>query len=53
MKQLLVLTGIAVFIISCNNSNSAAPTNGMDSVMSAMTAKDSLLEKIKPPRWLA
>ncbi len=47
MKQLLVLTGIAVFIISCNNSNSATPTNGMDSIMSAMTAKDSLLEKNK------
>jgi predicted ester cyclase len=47
MKQLLVYLCFAVFIISCNSNMPASSTNGMDSVMAAMSAKDSLLEKNK------
>ena len=46
MKQLLVLIGFSAFIISCNNSNTAA-TSSMDSVMAARATKDSMLEKNK------
>ena len=47
MKQLLVLTGLAVLIISCNNTNSSPGSNGMDSLMAAQSAKDSILQKNK------
>jgi predicted ester cyclase len=47
MKQLLVYLSVAVFIISCNSNMPASSTNGMDSVMAAMSAKDSILEKNK------
>jgi predicted ester cyclase len=45
MKQLLVLIGFAVFVTSCNSSNSAMMNNGMDSVAAAYKAKDSVLQK--------
>lgn len=47
MKQLLILSGLAVFIISCNNSNSASTTSAMDSLMAASSAKESVLAKNK------
>ena len=47
MKQLLVLSGLAVLIISCNNTNTSPGSNGMDSLMAAQSAKDSILEKNK------
>src|SRR5258705_8263307 len=47
MKKLLVLIGFAVYVTSCNNSNSPKMNNGMDSVASAYAAKDSVLEKNK------
>lgn len=47
MKQLLVLTGLAVFAISCNNSNSSSTSSGMDSMMAVNAAKDSLLQRNK------
>jgi predicted ester cyclase len=47
MKQLLVLTGLAVLVISCNNTNSSPGSTGMDSLMAAQSAKDSILEKNK------
>jgi len=46
MKQLLAFLGIAVFILSCNNSNPATPTT-TDSAMTMRMAKDSILEKNK------
>src|SRR6478609_2372428 len=47
MKKLLVLIGFALFITSCNSSNSPMMNNGRDSVASAYAAKDSVLEKNK------
>jgi predicted ester cyclase len=47
MKQLLILTGMALFIISCNNNAASSSNSEMDSIMAASKAKDSVLDKNK------
>jgi predicted ester cyclase len=46
MKQLLVFIVLSVIIMSCNNNNPSARSN-IDSVASARSAKDSILERNK------
>jgi predicted ester cyclase len=46
MKQLLVFIVLSVIIMSCNNNNPSASSN-IDSVASARSAKDSILERNK------
>jgi len=47
MKKLLLFMGLVPWMMSCNNNTPAAANAAADSVVAAMTAKDSVLEKNK------
>lgn len=47
MKKAILFFGMAACMISCNNNSINATTSSMDSVMAAISAKDSMLEKNK------